>query len=150
MVAFIFVHIPELSTLWLNRHPFPPMSLTTTTLSTLLLYTGIVSYMRIRRSSESESRSSFRAKSWLYTLLVLCFGLAMILSISRRNEVSYHPIDLLIFNAKSEHEKWLGQATMSRSLEAAVEQYKKRYNQHPPPYVLSTDPSLHLFICAPG
>lgn len=51
----------------------------------------------------------------------------------RSSKVNFHPIDMLIYEAKLQHEEYLANATQSRSLEDAVTQYRQRYMRIPPP-----------------
>ena len=47
--------------------------------------------------------------------------------------IGTHPIGTLIAEAADQHKKWTDQASSSRSLEQAVEEYRRRYKRHPPP-----------------
>ncbi|KAL1884672.1 hypothetical protein Plec18167_002264 [Paecilomyces lecythidis] len=44
-----------------------------------------------------------------------------------------HPIDLLIFDGRNHHDKFLSQAKVSKNLKEAVIEYRHRYKQYPPP-----------------
>lgn len=51
----------------------------------------------------------------------------------RRGKVNFHPIDMLIYEAKLQHEEYKLQTTRSRTLEEAVVEYRQRYVRNPPP-----------------
>ncbi|EEP81827.1 conserved hypothetical protein [Uncinocarpus reesii 1704] len=48
-------------------------------------------------------------------------------------DTNYHPISILISNAKREHERWVTRAGNSTTLKEAVAEYRRRYHQAPPP-----------------
>ena len=51
----------------------------------------------------------------------------------RRNVINFHPIDMLIYEAKVQHDQYRADMTRSHSLEGAVAQYRQRYLRNPPP-----------------
>ena len=52
---------------------------------------------------------------------------------SRNDQVNFHPINMLIYQAKAQHDQYRRHATESKSLEEAVAQYRTRYERNPPP-----------------
>ncbi|GAB7356714.1 hypothetical protein MBLNU459_g7419t1 [Dothideomycetes sp. NU459] len=69
----------------------------------------------------------------LYGSLLILFIFRCSLWIAHHSTVKYHPIDMLIYDAKAKHDAYLSRASLSRNLPAAVEVYKERYQRHPPP-----------------
>jgi Glycosyl transferase family 90 len=51
----------------------------------------------------------------------------------RRNVINFHPIDMLIYEAKIQHDQYRTDMKRSHSLEEAVAQYQQRYLRNPPP-----------------
>lgn len=51
----------------------------------------------------------------------------------RRDLISFHPIDMLVYEAKLQHDQYRADATRSHSIEEAVAQYRLRYSRNPPP-----------------
>jgi hypothetical protein len=124
-----------MSTLWETRNPFPPLSVPGAVFSVGTILTGAALYLKTRTASEVEGRMLSRSCSWLRRILFICFGTAVILLLLQHSMAHYHPIDLLIFDAKEKHQLWVAQATGSPNLEHAVQEYQRRYRRHPPPYV---------------
>lgn len=52
---------------------------------------------------------------------------------SHNSTVTYHPIDLLIYDAARHHSAYVNQTSASTTLNEAVANYKERYNRYPPP-----------------
>jgi hypothetical protein len=65
-------------------------------------------------------------------LFAVCVA-GLTIALCQKNRPKLLPIDLLVYNGKLEHEKYVRQAKVSRTLKDAVWEYKRRYNQHPPP-----------------
>lgn len=80
-----------------------------------------------------ERRPSGRNAWWLGTVLgVLLIG-HLAAKYTTESVMEVHPIDTLMAAAKSAHSDWLKQASPSKSLEQAVDEYRRRYKRHPPP-----------------
>lgn len=89
--------------------------------------------LNANKTSETESRFTLSTKTWVFRLLlVFCAG-SLILTLMPRNQQQTLPIDILIQNGKEQHQMYLNQAKVSKNLEEAVSEYKRRYNQYPPP-----------------
>lgn len=129
----IFVYVPELSTLRNHRQPFPPLSDGAVWSSTILIYIGLVFFLYLRFSSDSERRNILRPNALVYLLLFLWFTCGLIYGASRPNQSTYHPIDMLIFNGRVAHAHFVHGAARSTDLQEAIENYKTRYNMLPPP-----------------
>ncbi|ERF68782.1 hypothetical protein EPUS_07269 [Endocarpon pusillum Z07020] len=125
----IYVMTPSISFLWSHRRPFPPVSRTASIWSFPLVFVGNVCYQSIRHSS--AFLRSLNATTCIITLFA--FFIILYPVISRPNTAYYHPIDMLIFRAKSQHEHYVSYATQSYNLEEAVAQYRRRYRMTPPP-----------------
>jgi hypothetical protein len=65
-------------------------------------------------------------------LFIFCAA-GFIMALLQTNRPKLLPIDLLIYNGKLQQDKYLRQAKVSHSLDDAIWEYKRRYNQHPPP-----------------
>lgn len=63
------------------------------------------------------------------TLLLIHGGLLA----SSSTSVSYHPIDLLMYDAQRAHDAYLNHTSASKSLAQAAKTYRERYGRHPPP-----------------
>lgn len=61
------------------------------------------------------------------------FGTGLFLISKRSNVVHTHPIESLIQEAGKNHDMWLKTAKGSSNLAEAVQQYRTKYNQYPPP-----------------
>lgn len=51
----------------------------------------------------------------------------------KSNIINFHPIDMLVYQAKSQYDQYRADATRSSSLGEAVAQYRQRYSRNPPP-----------------
>ncbi len=122
-----------------NGHPFPPTVIGSAILSVCLLFVGVSMYLYIQRvsedhnSSHSSKRIFTKIPSSVSAVFVVLFTFHALLYLSKSNAVSYHPIDLLIYEATSQHTNWVKQASSSKTLRQATEEYRRRYKRHPPP-----------------
>ncbi|KAI9811365.1 MAG: hypothetical protein M1827_005525 [Pycnora praestabilis] len=85
------------------------------------------------KQAQSSRRTFSRIPSWLYTLLTGLLLIPVYLDFFQNNTINYHPIDLLVDDAKALHKHWIAQATTSRNLGEAIYEYRRRYKRHPPP-----------------
>ncbi|KAK5172255.1 uncharacterized protein LTR77_003893 [Saxophila tyrrhenica] len=91
--------------------------------------------------SFSNERTSNRAvlftesiPGWFYLIFVVFFLFrGIIWASSSGNNVGYHPIDMLIYDAQSQYDAYLRDAAAGTTLDQAVENYRKRYSRYPPP-----------------
>ena len=123
------VTIPCVKFLWLARHPFPPEAYTASTLSFLLIYFWKWSWDSSRHAMGIATRTSTSHRVVLFMLLVILTFPGW----WKRNVLNYHPIDMLLYQAKLQHDQYRVDATRSSSLEEAVAQYRQRYSRNPPP-----------------
>jgi hypothetical protein len=121
--------IPSIRFLWLTRHPFPPQAFTATTLSFLFIYFWKWSWDATRRAIGVTPRTSTSSRVVLFMLLIVL----MYPGWWRRNVINFHPIDMLIYEANIQHDRYRADMTRSHSLKEAVAQYRQRYLRNPPP-----------------
>ncbi|KAK3648763.1 hypothetical protein LTR56_007203 [Elasticomyces elasticus] len=122
---------------WNNSHPFPPTPTGMAFIAICLAIFGFASYLHIEsmedRASSSTSPTFAKVPSWLYLVLLILFSVRAGLWASHSNTVTYHPIDMLIYEAQTHHEAYINQTSASTSLNEAAQTYKARYQRRPPP-----------------
>ncbi|MCJ1252744.1 hypothetical protein MMC24_000550 [Lignoscripta atroalba] len=138
LVSFVCTYVIGVSTSWVNRSSFPPSLGGSTVISLILLFLGAGTYLYFgaltdRPRTQTQRRFFARMPSSLYTLLTFLLVLRIILEFSRSSDLNYHPIDFLIREADQQHNTWLRQASASRTLRQATDEYRRRYDRHPPP-----------------
>ena len=129
LLGTIFTLVPALKMVWTSRRPFPPYPPSASILSFLFMYTAWIGYTRMGQSVASRPRTGF-AQHFVNTVM---FILVVLPALWRTNDVVFHPIDLLIYEARREHGHYVAHHTESHNLEEAVAQYHQRYSQPPPP-----------------
>lgn len=121
--------IPSVSFLWSHRRPFPPVSNTASVWSFFLILGGYLWFQHLRHGfTISRSIGSPTYVVIFFTFLVVLYPAAL-----RPNLAYFHPIDMLIYDAKSQHKYYESYATQSYNLDEAVAQYRRRYRMTPPP-----------------
>lgn len=87
-------------------------------------------YSRTRRAvrTKESAPSMFRR-----SIVFIAFALLLFPGMMKTNTVHFHPIDLLTFNAHSRYLRYLTYASKSKTLDEAVQNYKERYQENPPP-----------------
>ncbi|RMY85151.1 hypothetical protein D0861_06592 [Hortaea werneckii] len=134
IAAFVSTATLTTSFAWNNAHPFPPTSTGLGLLAIIMAVISFTVYMHVDASDRSHSLKTFRAvPAWLYLFLAVIFVIHASLWASHSSTVSYHPIDLLIYDAARHHEAYLNQTSSSTTLEEAAANYEVRYNRPPPP-----------------
>ncbi|SMR52958.1 unnamed protein product [Zymoseptoria tritici ST99CH_1A5] len=138
IVAFTSIVTAATPSAWTNQHPFPPYSLGLAYLGIAIAILGLLAYLQLETISSASSprrRSLFSSHlpAWLYILLLAIFLTWTGLKINHSTSVSYHPIDLLIYEAEMAHDKYATQAGASKDLKRATQIYRNRYGRHPPP-----------------
>ena len=122
-----------------SRASIPYFSPSLTTMSMILLLAGTVSYINAKDHvgyivDQSMHRPNNRFPRILNILFaVLLFIFQTVLLYAMTDTISQHPVDRLIAQADNNHNIWLAQAKMSKTLGQAVQEYRRRYNRHPPP-----------------
>ncbi|KAL2358123.1 hypothetical protein BJ546DRAFT_946709 [Cryomyces antarcticus] len=138
VVVFTCTYTISLAWAWSNSQPFPPIASRSVLVSLSLALLGLGLHFNIETASEDRVKPSVkptftRVPAWFYLLLITLFVVRGSLWFSKSSYVSYHPIDLLIFDAKFYHEAWRKQASSGKQLEDAWKNYRTRYNRVPPP-----------------
>ena len=138
LVSFVSTYIIGFSSSWTSRRPFPPSFRGSTVLSVVVLFLGALFYLQLggaadRSNFRTSRRLLDRSPSLMYALLVALFVSQIIIEVSQKDEVDFHPIDILIGKADLQHDRWLKQASASRTLGQATDEYRRRYDRHPPP-----------------
>ncbi|KAL1970526.1 hypothetical protein VTN77DRAFT_4170 [Rasamsonia byssochlamydoides] len=133
LTAFVAVYLSLISIMWAGGHPFPMISIPLTVIAVVVLSAGAALFVSASAVSEDEPLVSSSVTFWLLKAVFLLFGLGLIMAFIQSNQPTLLPIDLLIYNGRSQHDMWLVQAKSSTNLEEAVLEYRKRYKQHPPP-----------------
>ncbi|EKG22488.1 Lipopolysaccharide-modifying protein [Macrophomina phaseolina MS6] len=123
---------------WNHSHPFPPLAggmfLALTGMALALV---VYSIPQISGSSTSHTASgpqSFSRYRGFYPVVAALYFFQLMFIYHGDNEVRYHPIDMLVYDAKERHDMWLEWASSSTSLEMAANNYTIRYGRHPPPH----------------
>ncbi|EME38258.1 glycosyltransferase family 90 protein [Dothistroma septosporum NZE10] len=122
---------------WSNGHPFPPSPIGSAFIGICLAIFGFMSYVHLEsvageRSNSSTGKLFYRVPSMFYLALLILFFTWTGLWASHRTSVSFHPIDMLIYEAQGHHQAYLNQASASQSLGDAVKNYRARYQRAPP------------------
>ncbi len=125
----ICIMTPSVSFLWSHRRPFPPVSHTASLWPFFIILVGHLWFQRLRQSFNVSRFLSTPT----YVTIFFAFFIALYPAFSRPNIAYFHPIDMLIYEAKSQHERYESYATQSYNLEEAVAQYRRRYKMTPPP-----------------
>ncbi|KAK6365700.1 hypothetical protein LTS17_011087 [Exophiala oligosperma] len=121
--------IPGFEFIWSHRNPFPPTPLSTTTFSFLFVFWGWLAYRHSQQAVGDRTPLSASRQTLLFLLLCILIFPAL-----RKNSyVHYHPIDMLIYDAKIHHDNYLQSVGSTSSLSDTVARYKQRYNRNPPP-----------------
>ncbi|KAI9726247.1 MAG: hypothetical protein M1834_009076 [Cirrosporium novae-zelandiae] len=118
--------------MWRNSYPFPSIPSGAAFLSIFLIMVAMTTFSAAR-TVESRYRNHVLLPSWFHTLIMFGVLSGLIISLRASKRAAYHPIDLLIFQAKAQHEDWAKQASVSQTLEEAIIEYRRRYRKNPPP-----------------
>ncbi|KAK5134393.1 hypothetical protein LTR08_006573 [Meristemomyces frigidus] len=136
IVTFASVSSITTAYAWNNHHPFPSMHANLAFIALGMVLLGFATYFHIEASEDKASSSTVtfsKVPSWFYFLLLSLFAVRAGIWATRHTTVSYHPIDMLIYEAQLQHEAYISQTTASKNLTDAVRVYKDRYSRHPPP-----------------
>jgi len=127
----VMTMIPGFAFIWSHKNPFPPTTSRATTWSFLLIYIGWWSFRRIRGAmGDGEPARLSRQVVTLVLLAALLFPAWL-----KKGYAHFHPIDLLIYDARIQHEKYLETVSWSQNATLAdtVGRYRQRYDRNPPP-----------------
>lgn len=131
--GFVFVFFPAMSTLLFEQMPFPYISQLHAAVPIIASATGAILLLLSRILSEEESKPLYRTNIVLQILFLLLGGVGLAFAMTKHHFSHTHPIDLLIHKATINYDNYLLQAGASKNLAQAVQEYRKRYRQHPPP-----------------
>lgn len=125
----IVTMIPGFKFIWSHKSPYPPVSKTASITSFFLILVGWWIYRRIQQAlGEREPIQRFRQALVLIILCILIFP-----AWRKNGSVYFHPIDVLIYDAKLQHDRYVGSAGSTVSLSETVNHYQQRYKRNPPP-----------------
>lgn len=122
-----------MSVLWAGTSIFPYVSIFGAIATLAALCAGFSLYLVVRAASEKEMMMAPTTTAQMLKAIFALAGLGLILVCIQTNKMGIQPIDLLIYEGKFQHKEWLDKARSSTNLVEAVENYKARYHQHPPP-----------------
>lgn len=134
--VFAWLYTPLIQAKWASFSPFPPQPKGAEAVGLLLLFIGLTTFMHISSTSERSSTSRNFAKripTWFYVLLTISFLVAECIYLSKTLVAGFHPINILMYNARIDGDRWLVHASSSISLETAVAEYRSRYRGRTPP-----------------
>jgi hypothetical protein len=134
--VFAWLFTPLIQGGWTSFSPFPPRSKGAEVMGLLLLFIGFTTFMHISSCTERSSSSRNFAKRvpvWFYVLLTIFFLVAEGFYLLKPAFAGFHPINILMYNARIDGDRWLVHASSSMSLETAVAEYRTRYRGRAPP-----------------
>jgi hypothetical protein len=117
-----------------GQSPFQFISLTHSVLPLAASLTGALLFL-LARVVHNEEPKLYRTNVAIQIFFAVLCGISLIFAVSKNRGHDIHPIEFLINDGKIQHDNYLAQASRSRTLGDAVTEYRRRYNQHPPPYV---------------
>ena len=129
----MFTYFSVTPTLLFEQLPFPHISLVHAVVLLITSTLGAVLFLLARVARHTEWKSAYRANIALQISFVLLCSIGFLFASSKQTRAYTHPIDILIQEGGVHFDRFLAQAGASKTLEDAVLDYRKRYNQHPPP-----------------
>ncbi|KAI9720054.1 MAG: hypothetical protein M1812_003181 [Candelaria pacifica] len=151
LVFFVCTSVPSFTAMWTETSVYPSVARGTIFFSLLLLFCGLAIFRQVRTGTESHVPLAVQLKApsfrpLLYGFLLSFFALYALLQLYQSQQVSFHPIDVLMDGAKILHNERWRNVSQSNSLDTAVTEYRRRYHRHPPPgydewYKFATDRS---------
>ncbi|KAL4739157.1 hypothetical protein BDV11DRAFT_215436 [Aspergillus similis] len=139
LAGFIASYFNLMSTLIEGQEPFPLIPASHAFAALSLSCLGGFLFLLSRTASEEEPQFLHRLNLILRLTIAVMFGTGLIWVLGQSRLGHTHPIDLLIHEAARSHDMWLKTAKESSNLAEAVQQYRMRYNQHPPPSSVTID-----------
>jgi hypothetical protein len=128
-LSAILITVPSISFAWASTGPYPPFSRAMPSWALLSMYLGWVIHCTIKHAVGHQDSDPPRAK------LTLMIVLALVVPIwfTKHTLMHYHPIDLLIYDAKIQHDTYVNLNSPPGTLAQAVHNYQARYKRNPPP-----------------
>ncbi|KAL1311616.1 hypothetical protein AAFC00_001727 [Neodothiora populina] len=128
----------SLTSSWSHTQPFPPQPAGSSFLSFTLISCGFLVLISTHSKSSprwSRSRPLFaETPGWSWAVLVIVLLLRSVGWLAHKTNANFHPIDMLMFEAKTQHAKYVARAASSTDLNTTIEEYKLRHNRNPPPH----------------
>ncbi|KAJ5084866.1 hypothetical protein NUU61_009445 [Penicillium alfredii] len=132
--GFMFIYFSSVSIFVVGQMPFPFISLARSVAPFIFTFTGVVIFLQGRPVSEEHTKPLFfRTHVLLQVFFAFLALVGLIFAGSKHRLAHVHPIELLIHDGRIHHNKFVEQASVSKNISAAVVEYRRRYNQHPPP-----------------
>ncbi|KAL4916996.1 hypothetical protein BDW62DRAFT_184790 [Aspergillus aurantiobrunneus] len=133
MGGFIMNYFDLVSTVANGQEPFPLIPASHAFTALCLTCIGGLVFLLSRTASDDEPLFLHRFNRILRFVFVIMFGIGLFWVFGQSSVGHTHPIELLIHEAGKSHDTWLKAAKTSKSLGEAVQQYRTKYNQYPPP-----------------
>ena len=127
------MYFSSLSALTSAQEPFPFISLTHAILPFAACWTGVVIFLLARIVHDEESKPLYRTNIAIQVLFLLLSAIGLFFAVNKHRFFHMHPIDFLVHEGRVRHDNFMNQAASSKSLGDAVWEYRRRYDQHPPP-----------------
>ncbi|KGO39712.1 Lipopolysaccharide-modifying protein [Penicillium expansum] len=131
IAGFMIVYFSS-SSILTEQQTFPYISLTHVVLSLAASLTGALLFL-LARVVHGEEPKLYRTNVAIQILFAVLCGISLVFAVSKHRLADIHPIEILINNGEIKHHNYLAQASRSKTLGDAVTEYRRRYNQHPPP-----------------
>ena len=129
----MFIYFSSLSALAGGQAPYPFISLTHAVVPFAASLTGAILFLLARVVHDEEPKSLFRTNITIQILFFLLSAIGLGFALNKHRLAHMHPIDFLIHDGRIQHDNFMAQASSSKTLADAVWEYRKRYDQHPPP-----------------
>lgn len=133
LAGFITIYTSSTAALIDVQHPFPLIYSSNAITAYFAVCAGMVTFLYVRAATEEDVKSLPKMNIMIRLSFVLLLGFGLIFAGLQPEVANVHPIDLLIFKSRIRHNDFISQARVSNGLKEAVEEYRRRYNQHPPP-----------------
>lgn len=138
IITFTYIYISSFASDFFHRNDFVHLPPVSGFWSSLALIFGAALYLRI---SSWGSSVSFKSNQQLlpripftsYIILVLLLVGRALYQFPPSEIISAHPIDILMRDAAVQSQAWFAQASTSKTLAEAVDNYRQRYRKQPPP-----------------
>ncbi|KAJ5447621.1 hypothetical protein N7445_002442 [Penicillium cf. griseofulvum] len=130
--GFMIISFSYLSAITGGQSPFQFISLTHAVLPLAASLTGALLFL-LARVVNNEEPKFYRTNVTIQMFFAVLCGISLVFVVSKYHVYDIHPIEFLINDGKIQHDNYLAQASKSRTLGGAVTEYRRRYNQHPPP-----------------
>jgi hypothetical protein len=131
--GFLIIYFSSLSALTVGRDPFPFISLTHAVLPFVTSLTGAILFLLARLVHDEEAKPLYRINIVIQALFILLSAIGLGFAANKHRFAHMHPIDFLIHDGRIQHDNFMAQASSSKTLADAVLEYRRRYEQHPPP-----------------